>query len=485
MVPTRRSSLSTKLFYGSGAIAFGIKDAGFNTFLLVYYNQVLGLDPFLAGLALALAVMLDAIADLPVGYVSDQWRSRWGRRHPFMYAAAAPTAIAFFYLWNPPDSVLDDQTNLFAYLFGMCVLVRLFLTCFEVPNAAQGPELSTDYHDRTRLMGFRYLFGWLSGLTMAVLSFMVLFNLDPAGQMGPIGYEWFGAISAPVMFVMMVFSSLGTHRDIPTYYKPEKRDRYDARVILAQFVGLFRNTSFQSVLVSGIFFSAAAGLSQALAIYIGTFFWQLESSEIGVIPLLGLIAVPLAFLLAPRLAARFDKRRATMIVYGFAIVYLPIAYLARIAGLFPERESALYLPLLMSNYLVETTAIIVMQIIFASMNADVVEDRSVETNGRRDEGLIFAARNFAKKAVSGVGVMLAGAVLSIVGFPEGARPGEVEESRVAALVLVYLPMLIALYVASWYALRFYRIDQARHEANLAATAQMGVARAALVPESPQ
>jgi Na+/melibiose symporter-like transporter len=483
MVQARRSSLTTKLYYGSGSTAFGIKDTGFNYFLLVYYNQVLGLDPFLAGLALALAVALDAALDLPVGYLSDHWRSRWGRRHPFMYAAAGPTAVAFFFLWNPPAGVLSDQTSLFIYLLAMAIVVRTLLTFFEVPNAAQGPELTTDYHDRTRLMGFRYLFGWLGGLTMAVLSFMVLFNLDPDGQMGPTGYEWFGVIGACVMFVMMVVSSIGTHRQIPTFYKPERRDRHSARLILDQFKGLFRNASFLSLFFSSLFFGAASGLSQALTVYVGTFFWELKSSEIGVIPLLGLIAVPTAFLLAPRLAARWDKKGATMIVYGFAIAYLPLASLARLAGIFPERESVVYLPLLMTNYLIETTAFIVMQIIFASMSADVVEDRSAENRGSRDEGLIFAARTFANKAVSGIGVMLAGTILSIVGFPEGARPGEVGGDIVRTLVLVYLPVLLGLYVASWYALRFYRIDHARHTANLAATEQMNGAE--LVPESPR
>ena len=61
------------MFYGSGATAFGIKDAGFNYFILIYYNQVLGLDPYLTGLALALAVVIDAISDLLVGSLSDQW----------------------------------------------------------------------------------------------------------------------------------------------------------------------------------------------------------------------------------------------------------------------------------------------------------------------------------------------------------------------------------------------------------------------------
>jgi len=118
------------------------------------------------------------------------------------------------------------------------------------------------------------------------------------------------------------------------------------------------------------------------------------------------------------------------------------------------------------NYLIETTAIITMQIIFASMNADVVEDRSAESDGRRDEGLIFAARNFAKKAVSGLGVMLAGVVLWAANFPEKALPGQIEPGVVNTLVLVYLPIILTLYLASWYVLRSYKIDKAKHERNV-------------------
>lgn len=463
------ASFRTKIFYGSGATAFGIKDAGFNYFLLAYFNQVLGLDAFLTGLALALAIVIDAFSDIAVGYVSDHWRSKWGRRHPFMYAAMLPVSLSFMALWNPPESVLGSQTSLFFYLLTLAVLVRSCLTFFEVPNASQGPELTSDYDDRTSLMAFRYLFGWLGGLLMAVLAYMVLFNLDPGGQLGPKGYEYLGLIGGSVMFVMMFSSSLGTHRHIPEMYYPEVRDKHGLKFVFEQFSGLFQNSSFVALFFSGLFFGAAAGLATALGIYIGTFFWLLKSTEIGLIPMLGLIAVPLSFYMAPKLSARLGKKGAAMKVFLFAIVFLPIAYVASILGYFPARDSGLYLPLLMTNYLIETTAIITMQIIIASMNADLVEDRSAETQGVRQEGLIFATRNFSKKAVSGLGVMLAGVILWLVGFPEGAKPGVVDTEIVTNLVLVYLPSLIFLYLVSWYIMRFYKIDRQKHEQNLAAS----------------
>ncbi len=461
------ASIWTKIFYGAGSTPFGIKDTAFNFFLLLYYNQVLGLGPFLTGLALALAVAIDAISDLAVGYLSDNWRSKMGRRHPFMYAAILPVAGTFYFLWNPPASIVAQQYDLFLYLVFMAVVVRSCLTFYEVPNAAQGPELTKDYDDRTKLMAFRYFFGWMGGLNMAVLTYVVLFSLDPAGQMGPTGYQWLGAVGGAAMMVFMLISALGTHHHIETFYRPIKRQSHNLQVVYQQFRGLFQNRSFLAVFLSSLFFGAAAGLSQSLNIYISTFFWSLSLSELALIPLLGLAAVPVSFVIAPRLSERLGKKKATMHSFLFAIAFLPVAYLAQVAGYFPDRENSIYIPLLMLNYLIETTAIITMQIIFASMNADIVEDRSAESAGQRDEGLIFAARNFSKKAVSGLGVMLSGTILWIVSFPDSAVPGQVDDAIVTSLILVYLPFVVVLYLCSWYALRYYRIDKETHEANLA------------------
>ena len=91
-----RVSLSTKLSYGVGAAAEGTKNVVFNTFLLFYYNQVLGLPGTLSGLAIFGALCIDAMTDPLMGSISDNFHSRWGRRHPFMYGSAVPMAVCFF-----------------------------------------------------------------------------------------------------------------------------------------------------------------------------------------------------------------------------------------------------------------------------------------------------------------------------------------------------------------------------------------------------
>ena len=161
--PKSNLNFRTKFYYGFGSISFGIKNNGFSYFVLFVYSSVLGLPAWMTGLALNLVLIADAITDPLVGYYSDRTRSRWGRRHPFMYAAALPVAITYYFLWTPPESLTDWQ--LFSYLLVCAIIIRVFITFYEVPSVSLGPELTDNYVERTSLMSFRYFFGWFGGLT--------------------------------------------------------------------------------------------------------------------------------------------------------------------------------------------------------------------------------------------------------------------------------------------------------------------------------
>jgi len=102
-------SMWAKAAYGVGSVAYGVKNNGFDYFFLIFYSQVMGVDAGLVGLALMLALAFDAFSDPLVGYLSDNTRTRWGRRHPYMYAAALPVAIAYAFIWNPPDALRGDE----------------------------------------------------------------------------------------------------------------------------------------------------------------------------------------------------------------------------------------------------------------------------------------------------------------------------------------------------------------------------------------
>jgi len=145
----------------------------------------------------------------------------------------------------------------------------------------------------------------------------------------------------------------------------------------------------------------------------------------------------------------------------------PLPIFLRELGLFPANGTTALLLCLMVYQLVELTLIIVAAILVDSMVADVVEQSELRT-GRRSEGVFFAARSFVRKSVSGVGVLMATALLTIVDFPAEATPGAVNADTVSALGSLYAPTLFLLYLLAIVALFGYRISRESHEANVRA-----------------
>src|ERR1700757_4635009 len=132
-----------RFWYGVGHGAEGIKTSALASVILFYFSQVLGLDPRLAGFALLLAVVTDGTVDMLVGAWSDSFHSRWGRRHPFMYAAIIPFALSFALIFMPPHGL--GQWGLFAWLLIGALVARNAMAMFIVPYYALGVELSSDH----------------------------------------------------------------------------------------------------------------------------------------------------------------------------------------------------------------------------------------------------------------------------------------------------------------------------------------------------
>ena len=105
--------------FGFGQISEAVKNVGFNTFLLFYYNQVLGVSATGTSIALAIALVFDAFTDPLAGSLSDKFRSRWGRRHPFILFAAVPLAVTFYFLFHPPAGMSELGNILWLLVFAV------------------------------------------------------------------------------------------------------------------------------------------------------------------------------------------------------------------------------------------------------------------------------------------------------------------------------------------------------------------------------
>jgi len=470
-----RPTLRTKLFYGFGSIAYGVKDNGFRALLLIYYNQVIGLPANLVAGAIMIALVVDSIFDPIIGQISDTWHSRWGRRHPFMYAAAIPSALSFLLLWNPPTDW--SQTQLLAYLVVTAVVVRTFITLYEIPSAALVSELSNNYDERTSLMSYRYLFFFWGSLGLSLLTYRVLMVTDaehPVGQLNPESYVRYGWVAATMMLLAILISTIGTHHWIPRLRQPPAKVNRSLLATAREMYATLAHRSFLMVLSAGLCKGMALGITGSLALYMNTFFWRLTAPQLAILVLDGFFSALFASWLTPRISKRFGKKTTIIwfLILSFVLGVAP--QLLRVMGLFFEYGSPWLVPALFVQGAIFGTFGIGSTILASSMIADVVEDSELRT-GRRSEGLFFSASSLIQKAISGVGVMGSGLILAYIAFPQKAKPGQVGQDILNNLVLSAVSVNALLYAIGILCFVFYRIDRTSHEANLQELARVQAA----------
>lgn len=465
-IATDRLKLGTKLAYGFGSAAFGIKDAGLQIFLLLFYTQIVGLPAPMVGLALTIALVVDAISDPVVGYWSDNFRSKWGRRHPFMYASAIPVAVCFYLLWVPPRGW--DHDALFWYLLVLAVLIRTAITFFETPSAALGPELTRDYDERSTLQSWRSFFGWTGGNAMTVTMFLFIFPafVTPQisnGQFNADAYAVYAWIAAGVMFTAIIVSSLGTHAQIPRLQAPPQR-KLSLRAVFGEIFETLVNKSMAAIFLTAIIAATTLGLGQSLSLYMTTYFWALRPEQIGILTLVIFVSVAIGASLAPVLTRRFGKKRGIIIVGVLGICTFPIGMLLRLNGVVAPGTDAGFLVVLIQGQ-VDVILVVCQQALLISMISDLVEQAEVKT-GRRSEGVFFAANTFILKVTTGIGVMAATVVLTLAQFPSGVAPDQVPDSALVTLGWWYLPAVLLLRLAMIAAILPYAVDRKTHEENL-------------------
>lgn len=469
----------TKLIYGFGSIAYGVKDAAFRTYLLWYYNYIVGAPPALVSAAIMVALIIDAISDPIIGQLSDQLRTRWGRRHPLMYASAIPAAGSFLLLWFPPPGL--EGTALFLYLVLLSSAVRTFITLYEIPSSALAPELAADYDDRTSIASYRYFFGYLGGVGLSfvtLLYFMRPSEAYPIGQLNPNAYFLFGLFGAGLMIISVLASTAGTHHRIRYLRQnPNAAMKFRPLTMLVMMGRTFANRNFLAVLGFGVLKYSGIGITGALTLYFGTFFWEFNNTELAILSVDLIAAAALAMIVAPLASRMIGKRNAAFVFAILAAVLGTLPFILRLNGWFFENGDPRLLPTFFFMHAAYSTCGISSAILVHAMIGDVVDDSSLKT-GRRAEGLFYAANSFMQKCVSGIGVFVAGIMLTLVNFPKGARPGDVPQESIDALAIAYVPLLVILYIGGAMFLYFYRIDRSDHEANLEKVRQKDAAAAA-------
>lgn len=460
-------NFAVKLSFGIGQIAEGIKTCAFGTFLLFYYNQILGLSGDLAGLAIFIALIFDAVTDPLAGSVSDRWSSPRGRRHPFMYASALPLGVCFIMLFIPLVSVEQGQIYLFFWMLVLTVLTRLSMTLYTVPHMALGAELSDDYDERTVLVALRHFFGATGFIIVYALGYGYFFAASeafPNGQLNPEAYPPFGLLLGILMTISILVTAYGTRSRIP--YLPQPRGgeaKVTARDVFNETLLAMRNVSFRWMMFGFILFISAWGVSGVLGLYVYTFFWELSAPQILFVSLMLPFGSMGGYLFAKVYFAWLDKKNA-MIFAGLAwMVIHSIPIFAYMLGLTPTVGTWG-----VAIFLAVTTVlggIVVGQVIvgIGTAMADIADENELAT-GLRQEGVFFGASAFANKCSAGLGTLLAGRILEYLDWPSGSEvrsAADIPADVVFEMAFVSGPVVSLLVIPAVLCLRGYTLNRSR------------------------
>jgi Na+/melibiose symporter-like transporter len=427
-----------KAGYGAGSIADSIYFYAWDLLVLFYYTQVLGLPGTLTGLAIMVALVVDAVSDPYVGFLSDRLRgARWGRRNTLVILSAVPLAVSFALLFTPPAGL--GTAALFAWLLFFGLASRIMLTFYVIPYKAMGAELSRSVVERPRIVAAAAIGNTVARIGLPLATFG-LFFVESAryerGQLDPANYPPFAVAAALAMLVsigLVVAATLGPLSEDERREPAGPSGSLSLPAALrevARAVTATPNVRRLFVLAVFVFFCLVS--ITVLKIHVLTYLWQVPKDLSKWVMSAQGFGGALGAVLLPWLFREFDRRRAIVAgIIGFTLlnalsVVLPVLGVGPPPG---SRQLAWAVIVAMfgagvflGSYLVSVGAI----------GNDVADEHEV-TTGRRQQALIAGFLTLAIKVAGGVMSLLTGVYLDLIRFPKGVPAADVPPDAVAAL----------------------------------------------------
>ncbi|MEE8166730.1 MAG: MFS transporter [Myxococcota bacterium] len=405
--PLERLSTSVLVAYALPMAGFSAATMTLTLYLLKYSADVLLIAPGAMGTVFMIARLWDAVTDPIAGQLSDRTSTRWGRRRPWMVAAALPILVTLVMVWAPPSSL--DGWLLVAWMAVGLLLYETAATVFIVPYGALGMEITDSHHERTRLFGWRQGIGALGFL----LGLGFLYAIRSAVEPREIA-RLLSAVGGLVVVCTILYS---------VWRVPERKE-YTGRGgenLRGALFDVWRNRHARLLFFVYAIESFAAGSIGVMVPFImDDVLGRYDLQEL----LLGLYVVP-QFLLIPlwiHLSKRIGKKRLWM--WGMA------AMVPGYGGIIWGAQGG---PLLiMGLVMILASGIGIASVVVPSIKADIIDYDELQT-GERKEGIYTAAWNFIRKAGVGLAIGASGLLLQWAGYDAEA---EVQSQDVRTTILV-------------------------------------------------
>jgi Na+/melibiose symporter-like transporter len=443
-----------------GEIAITTKMVLFGLFVLFFYNSVMGLPAVWVGVATASGLLWDALIDPMIGYHSDTSRSRFGRRHPYMLLGALTQGLSFWLIWIPPRNL--GMWGLFLWLLMAMLLFRLTSALFRIPYLSLGAELSTDYHERTRIVGVRSFFGLCGSLAAASLSFYLFFPVEIPGLDPKLSYEGYPKMGLAFGLLMTLAAFVAIGGTLRYRFLVPVRETLppSLRSFWKGFLLAIGSSSFRKIWLSFSLFFVAVVLNGVVSIHFFTWYVKITDNAIlGKIHTTFYLSALAGVIFWMMIAKRGEKQR----LYILATI-TTAALMSAAPFLFGEghpfgtgNPNPLFVTYALAGFFGSA-----LWVLPASMIADVADEDELVSNLRR-EGLFFGILNFGEKVAAASAVVIGGLLVDL--FVRLA-PGQVEQTPLTVLRigLAYGLAPAALLVVAALVVFGYRLNRRQVEA---------------------
>jgi GPH family glycoside/pentoside/hexuronide:cation symporter len=446
--------MGQKIAFGVGMLANQMFPASLGIFMVVLV-QNLGFPGWMWGIVYFIPRVLDAVTDPIMGFISDNTKSRWGRRRQYVFLGAIVMGVAFSIMWQ----LYGDNSvsyNFTYFLFGSFAFY-IGLTIFSVPYVAMGYEMSEDFHERTQIMAIAQ---WIGQWAWVIAPWFWVIMYEPS---------WFPSPEAATrelsIWVGVIFAICAM---VPAFFIPSKSTKDEdfspltfnaigdsVSQIIRGFKEAFSSTPFRKLCISTFFIFNAFNTVAGFVFFIVV--WHLFKGDAGAAgywtPIFGSVgALVTTFMVIPivaKMSKKIGKKNAFMVSQGIALFgYASLWFL-----FVPGKPWMFIFSLPLHSFGIGSLFVLMM-----SMTADVI-DLDELNYGKRREGVFGAIYWYMVKFGFAIAGGLSGLILTVVGFdgnaavqPEGAVDG-------LRIFFSGLPMLGT--IAAMYLMHDYDVDEKR------------------------
>ncbi len=437
-------------------LGFGVCDLGGNLFftaiaflLLNFLTDTVGIEAGLAGVIIMIGKVWDAVMDPTAGFLSDRTRSAMGRRRPWMLWGSVPLFIAMAVMFTNPSLFFgagwdpaNHQVLLFAWGTAVFCILNTAYAAVNIPYTSLTPELTTDYHERTALNGYRFGFAVIGTLLGAGAALPIV-GLFPDKNTG------FVALGTLFGFLMMITALI----TVVAVREPRLTQGFPTEGFFETYLRVFKNRPYVQIALTYTFHIIAITLVSGIAIY---YFKYIHNDEaLTTIALLVLLVTAMLFIpVSVLLSQRIGKK----LVYGIGLAFIAVTQMVLyfLGHLYPPSFSFAVM-FFMGIGFGFTYALPY------AMVPDAIEYDYLLT-GLRKEGAFYGMWVFCIKIGQAVALGITGLVLSLTGYilPVAKQAVAQPDSAQWGIRLLLGPIPAVMFVIAIVFLYYYPINEKRY-----------------------